>query len=256
MNKKDEALFVESVFDEFALSAKAMAKYILKSDKSAGKAVYLTFGKIVKHRKLFDRVEQEDIRRLVIVFLRCACFEILRRERGLEYSDQAEVPENVSGGNSGDGGDMLAELLKKEKLRWFKDTFISFGSPFKEICILKFYYNMESASVADILGLKTAEVNAVLCKWLAKLKTETDFYLGGSISPAEMGVAIGLVCRQYIDDEAERLVRFDVSHVSVSSKIKRRILKKLKMERLKPWLILGSAILLLIIAAIVFLIFM
>lgn len=254
MNKAEEMQFVESVFDEFALNVKAMARYILKSEKAAEKAVALTYGKIIEQRKLFDRVEKSDLRRLVVVFLRCACFEILRKEREIEFSDRTEVPESVIGGRD-DGGDMLAELLKKEKLRWFKDTWISFGSPFKEICILKFYYSMETPSVADILGMKITEVNAVLCKWLAKLKTETDFYLSGSISPAEMGVAIGLVSRQYIDDEAERLELFDISRIKVSPKTKQKILKKLKIKQLKLWIILAVAILTLLIAVTLCLIF-
>ena len=119
MNKTEEKLFIESVFDEFSLNVKAMAKYILKDEDLAEKAVYRTFVKIIMNMKLFDDVESEDFRRLVVVFLRCSCYEILRKKRRIEYGQKFEAPETYN--NYGTWN----KILKKSTLRWLKNTFTS-----------------------------------------------------------------------------------------------------------------------------------
>ena len=200
MIKQEEKKFTEALYDKFSFSVKSMAKYILKSEKLADKALLQTFRKAVKYRKLFYRVEKEDIRRIVVVFLRGICFGFLRKERNLEYDKTFTLPEEFLSGNTPAVGVGLSELLKKEKLGWFKETFVSLGSPFKEICIMKFYYNMKTSEVANVLGLKKAQVESVLGKKLAQLKAETEHFIGSRISPAEMGVVIGIVSRQYIDE--------------------------------------------------------
>ena len=158
MIKQEEKKFTEALYDEYSLSAKSMARYILKSEKHADKALLRTFYKIVQHRNLFYRVEKEDIRRIIVVFLRSVCFGILRKEKKLKYGKTFTVSEDIINEQSANNNNMLCELLKKENLSWFKNTFETFGSPFKEICIMKFYYNMKTAEVANILGLKKAQI--------------------------------------------------------------------------------------------------
>jgi len=232
--KQEEKKFTEALYDEYSLSVKSMAKYILKSEKLADKALLRTFCKIAQYRKLFYRVEKEDIRRIVVVFLRSVCFGFLRKERKLNYGKSFAVPESILEENSENGDNMLAELLKKDKLNWFKDTFESFGSPFKEICIMKFYYNMKTSEVANILGLKKAQVNSILGKRLTKLKAETDHFLGGRITPAEMGIALGLVSKKYVDGEINRLESFDVTRIKLLPKTKEKVLKYLVFCQKKP----------------------
>lgn len=241
MIKQEEKIFIESLYEEFSLSVKAMAKFILDDEKLAEKALYLTFRKIIKYRKIFYRVEKIDVRRIVVVFLRSICFVFLRKKRKLNYDKSFNVPDSVLNEDNSVGDNMLSELLKKEKLSWFKETFVSFGSPFKEICIMKFYYNMKTSEVADILGLKKAQVDSILGKRLSKLKSETDHFLGGKILPAEMGVAIGLVSKQYIDEEIQRLESFEVSRIKLLSETKMKLLKYLDFCQKKP-LILTIAV--------------
>lgn len=254
MIKQEEKIFTESLYDEFSFSIKAMAKFILKSDKLADKALVRTFRKIIKFRKIFYRVEKADVRRIVVVFLRSICFGILRKERKLNYDKSFSVPEVVLNESAEKGDNMLSDLLKKDNLRWFKDTFVSFGSPFKEICIMKFYYNMETSEVANILGLKKAQVNSVLGKRLARLKSETDHFLGGKILPAEMGVALGLVSKQYVDEEIKRLESFEVSRVKVLPETKEKLLKYLDFCQKKPLIYTIASLVALVLIAVAVLI--
>ncbi len=235
MDKADERLFIESVFDEFSLNVKAMAKYILKDESLAEKAVYRTFSKIILNRKLFDDFEQDDFRRLVVVFLRCSCFEILRKKSGIEYDSKFEAPE------TSDNYGTWNKILNRSTLLWLKNTFVSFGSPFKEICILKFYYKMEIKDVARLLSMNSLDVVAVLGRRLAKLKNETEGFIGESVSPAEMGLAVALVSGEYVGDEFSRMEKFDVSRMTVSPKTKEKVLRKLRFAKAKPFLLLGVA---------------
>lgn len=254
MIKQEERKFTESLYDKFALRVKSMAKYILESEKLAEKALLQTFRKAVKYRKLFYRVENEDIRRIVVVFLRSACFGFLRKERKLDYDKDFNLPEDFLNENTPNAGDGLTELLKKEKLGWFKETFVSMGSPFKEICIMKFYYNMKTSEVANILGLKKVQVNSVLGKQLAKLKSETEHFLGSKISPAEMGVVIGIVSRRYIDGEIKRFESFDVTRTRPLPETKTKVLKYLDFCQKKPLLFTVAGAVAAVLVAVIILI--
>ncbi len=252
MIKQEEKKFTEALYDKFSFSVKSMAKYILKSEKLADKALLQTFRKTVKYRKLFYRVEKEDIRRIVVVFLRSVCFGFLRKERNLNYDKTFNIPESFL--KEYNGNSVLSELLKKENLGWFKETFVSLGSPFKEICIMKFYYNMKTSRVANILGLKKAQVESVLGKKLAQLKAETEHFIGSRISPAEMGVVIGIVSRQYIDEEIKRLESFDISRVKLLPETKTKVLKYLDFCQKKPLIFTIAGIVAAVLIAIMILI--
>ena len=254
MIKQEEKKFTEALYDKFSFSVKSMAKYILKSEKLADKALLQTFRKAVKYRKLFYRVEKEDIRRIVVVFLRGICFGFLRKERNLEYDKTFTLPEEFLSGNTPAVGVGLSELLKKEKLGWFKETFVSLGSPFKEICIMKFYYNMKTSEVANVLGLKKAQVESVLGKKLAQLKAETEHFIGSRISPAEMGVVIGIVSRQYIDEEIKRLESFDITRIKLSPEIRTRVLKYLDFCQKKFWIFAIASLVAAVLIAVILLI--
>ena len=254
MIKQEEKKFTEALYDEYSLSVKSMAKYILKSEKLADKTLLRTFCKIAKYRKLFYRVEKEDIRRIVVVFLRSVCFGILRKERKLKYDKSFNLPEATFAENPEKSDNMLSELLKKENLSWFKDTFETFGSPFKEICVMKFYYNMSTSEVANILGLKKAQVNSVLGKRLFKLKAETEHFLGGGILPAEMGVALGLVSRKYIDEEIKRLEGFDITRIKLLPKTKEIVLNYLNFCQKKPLIFTIGVSLAVVLLAVILLI--
>lgn len=247
MNKTEEKLFIESVFDEFSLNVKAMAKYILKDEDLAEKAVYRTFVKIIMNMKLFDDVESEDFRRLVVVFLRCSCYEILRKKRRIEYGQKFETPETYN--NYGTWN----KILKKSTLRWLKNTFTLFGSPFKEICILRFYYNMDIKYIARALTMNRWDVLAVLSRRLVQLRNETESFVGESVSNAEMGLAISLVSGEFVEEEFSRMNKFDVTRVKVASKTKEKILNKLKFVRAKPFVLLGLAAFLVLVSVIVIL---
>lgn len=233
MNKTEDILFVESVFDEFSLNVKAMAKYILKDEALAEKAVYRTFSKIILSKKLFEDLEKDDLRRLVVVMLRCACFEVLRKKSGIEYDSKFEAPE------SSDNYGTWNKILKKSTLRWLKNTFVSFGSPFKEICILKFYYKMEIKEIARLLSMNSLDVVAVLGRRLAKLKGETEGFIGESVSNAEMGLAISLVSGEFVEEEFARMEKFDISRVTVFSKTKKKVLRKFKLVKARLFILLG-----------------
>ncbi len=254
MIKQEEKKFTEALYDKFSFSVKSMAKYILKSEKLADKALLQTFRKAVKYRKLFYRVEKEDIRRIVVVFLRSVCFGILRKERKLKYDKSFNLPESALNENSEKGDDILSELLKKKNLSWFKDTFETFGSPFKEICVMKFYYNMSTSEVSSILGLKKSQVNSILGKRLFKLKAETEHFLGGKILPAEMGVALGLVSRKYIDEEIKRLEGFDITRIKLLPKTKKIVLNYLDFCQKKPLIFAIGASLAVVLLAVILLI--
>ncbi len=234
MKEDREALFIEALLDEYAFSVKAMAKYILNDDRLAEKALRMTFDKIVANRKIFDRVDDEDSHRLVVVFLRCACFEILRGKRKIDYSSKVVTPES-----SGDYGKwtMVHILCKKSTLCWLKNTLTSFGSPFTEICILKFYFSLDIKAIAKVIGMNRFDVFAVLHRYLAKLKNATDGFVGADVPPADLGLAIALSCGDYVGEEFSRMKKFDVSKVRVSEKIKVRVFKKLKFSRLKPLIV-------------------
>ena len=252
MDKNEEKLFIEALYDEYSLSLKSMIASILKSKKKSEKALLRTFLKIVKYRQLFydDNV---DASRLIVMFARGSCFNYIRKEKGLDYSEKKLLPHGAPSYDDKSCESVLAELLKKNNLTWLKETVSSFGSPFKEVAVMKFYYTMDTSAVADILGLKPAEVNNVLYKWLARLKLETEHKFQQSIDTAELGVAVGLVGGKLSEEYRKKLDEYSVSDVFVSPKIKKSVMKNLVFRQNRVWLL---AMFLLLCLALVLMIIM
>lgn len=249
MDKNEEKLFIEALYDEYSLSLKSMMSGILKNGQKSEKALLRTFLKIVKYRYLFydDNV---DASRLIVLFARGSCFNCIRKEKHLDYSEKNLFPNGIPSVKNKRCDSVLAELLKKSNLKWLKETVFSFGSPFKEIAVMKFYYAMETSAVADILGLKQDEVNNILCKWLVKLKVETEYKLQQNIDTAELGVAVGLVGGELSEDYRKKLDTYSVSDVSISPKIKKTVLNSLFIRQNKRLLLLAMVLLLCLIVAI------
>ena len=233
MTKQEEKLFIQALYNDFSLNVKASAKYILGSEKLAEKALVRTFLKVVKHKNLFMEFDSVERRRLMAVFSRAACFDILRRQKKVKYETDFTVPESELEGEKRKMAD-ISQLLQKDKFQWFKDTFASFKSPFKEICIMKFYFKMPTTKVKDVLGLKASQVNSILGSRLAKLKSQTESYLGGEIEPAELGMALGLAGKKCADEDLSALENSDISRVSLSAETFAKVNGYLSFRQILP----------------------
>ena len=72
--------------------------------------------------------------------------------------------------------------------------------------------------------------------------------------PAEMGVALGLVSRKYIDDEIKRLESFDITRIKLLPKTKEIVLNYLDFCQKKPLIFAIGASLAAVLLAVILLI--
>lgn len=230
MKKEEEKLFIEALYDQYSYSIKAMLNYNFKSKKIAKRYLFRIFAKIIKYRKQIFSEDSSDVAGFLATLVSCACFSASRKTKKCINFDNIQLePEFCKSGKES----LLPELLLKKNIIWFKNTFLEFGSPFNEICVLKFYYKMKTSEVASVLGMSSSEVSNIMSKYLFKLQTETNHYLKSYISPSELGIAIGMVGKAWADDLVGKLESFSINRISSVSNEKRFVLIFLFFSRHK-----------------------
>ncbi|MBQ8401599.1 MAG: sigma-70 family RNA polymerase sigma factor [Clostridia bacterium] len=182
----DIFLYIEEIYDdterelihelycEYSRKIVAMAVKILQNQMDAEDALGNVFLKIIKYRDRFLNVDKDERVRLIVIYTRSTCFDMLRKRDKLdvsslscpsdpeeEFNIQSEIPakDNVE-----------RDFLEREMVNKIQDMIHNFPSPVREIMILRYFYNLSNTEIGEICGVNPSTVRTIIQRNTEKIR--------------------------------------------------------------------------------------
>lgn len=181
---EDARALVGRLFNSYARQVKALARQILQNEQDAEDALHDTFLKIIRYREKFMQLDEDETRRLLVIYTRSVCFNLYRRKkRAVAHTAEAEdAPSDRTEAEDVAAADALARVLMRERADRLAAAIDTLSSPAREIILLKYYGDLSNREIADLLGIGASTVGSSLQRSLKKIKEKTEAYFRGQES--------------------------------------------------------------------------
>lgn len=176
---------IEMLYRTYAHRVKWQAFAILKNEADAEDAVVDVFLKIIRYREKFLSAGEDETVRLLVIYTRSVCFDLLRRKKRVGFSSVVDTEQD--GGRASekdipDEVDIPGELVRRETAQVIGQAIRDMGEPASLIVTLKFFHDMKNTEIADMLGLNPSTVGTILQRSLKNLKKKLEVYIHGENS--------------------------------------------------------------------------
>lgn len=178
----EERDLVMQLYATYAARVKAYAWSYLRNPQDAEDALSNTFLRVIRHRNKFVGIDEAATKRLLILYTRCACIDIYRKQ----MDEPIEAINNALQDDEGnlhdrelpDDVNILGDMVKHETIGKLKEAIDSLESPAREIVLLKYSHDMLNTEIAELTGINPSTVSTILQRSLAKIrkKLEGDVY--------------------------------------------------------------------------------
>lgn len=176
IEEKSERELVERLFDLYAKKIKGLAYKILLNQQDAEDALGNTFLRIIKYRQKFVDIDEDEIKRLIVIYTRSTCFDMLDKRDKQKFISISSDFEDDEGnevsyelvGNM----DILRDYICKECLEHVTSIIQNLKTPAREIVLLKYYYDTPNTVISELLGMNVSTVGTIIQRSVAKIKKE------------------------------------------------------------------------------------
>lgn len=178
IEEESERALLNRLFIQYASKIKGMAYRIMGNQQDAEDALGNTFLKIIKYRKNFVDINGDAAERLIVIYTRSTCFDMLDKRDKFEFISlcggeetedgrilQSEIPAKI---------DVLEEYIRRERIRDFGKKIRALQTPAKEILLLKYYYDTSNTEIGDILGINVSTVSTIIQRSTRKIQKEME----------------------------------------------------------------------------------
>ena len=177
---ENERELIGKLYLQYSKKIKGLAYKIMLNQKDAEDALGNTFLRVIKYRKNFIGIDRDETKRLIVIYTRSACFDMLDKRDKLDIISTSLVFEDGEGSeytnDLPDGVDVLQDFIRKETLQRVIDEIQTLKTPAKEIVLLKYYYNTRNTVIADLLGINVSTVGTIIQRSIAKIRAEMGEY--------------------------------------------------------------------------------
>ena len=171
---ENERVLVQELYQEYSLKITAMAAKILKNQTDAEDALGNVFLKIIKYRDLFTGLDKEERTRLIVIYTRSTCFDMLRKRDkidvlSLSYTSDEEE-NDIAGYEIQAEEDVEHVFFREEMINKIQCMIQYFPSPVREIMIMKYFYNMPNTEISGITGVNPSTVGTIIQRNTKKIR--------------------------------------------------------------------------------------
>ncbi|MCQ2457071.1 MAG: sigma-70 family RNA polymerase sigma factor [Clostridia bacterium] len=162
--------FADELFRKYSGTVVRYAQSILH-DRAAGEdAAGEVFVNVLRYADKFrDASESEQIR-LLTVYTRSVCFNVLKRAKKITFTALEEAEESASEDTVLDG------LIEDEEAEALASAVKSLGQPASDMIKMKYYFGMKNREIAEIYEMNALSVGTILHRSLKKLKKQFGGY--------------------------------------------------------------------------------
>lgn len=176
IEEESEREVVGRIYAQYSTKVKAIAYKIMKNPQDAEDALGNTFIRIIKYRKNFIGIDETEIKRLIIIYTRSTCFDMLDKRDSAELISLSMEKEN------NDRESFVTEIaseinvendfLMRETIKIVTEKIQVLPMPAKDIMLMKYYFNMQNIEIADVLGMNVSTVGTIIQRNTAKIRKE------------------------------------------------------------------------------------
>ncbi len=177
---ENEREIVSSLYSKYSSKVKAIAYKIMRNNQDAEDALGNTFIKIIKYRNKFIGIDEDEIKRLIVIYTRSTCFDMLDKRDKFEFISLSMEKENNDreGFISETASDVNVEndFIMKEMVKIVTEKIQALPMPAKDIMLMKYYFNMQNTEIADIIGMNVSTVGTIIQRNTIRIKKEMEAY--------------------------------------------------------------------------------
>lgn len=181
IEEESERELVSRIYTLYSPKVKVIAYKIMHNNQDAEDALGNTFIRIIKYRQKFIGIDEAETKRLIIIYTRSTCFDMLDKRDKVELISLSMEKENndretfVS--EAAAEIDVEKDFMLKETVKVVTEKIQALPMPAKDIMLMKYYFNMQNVEIADVLGMNVSTVGTIIQRNTAKLKKEMEAYL-------------------------------------------------------------------------------
>lgn len=182
IERDDEREQIGKLYRTYAHRVKWQAFAILKNEADAEDVTVDVFLKIIRYREKFLSADEDETVRLLVIYTRSVCFDLLRRKGRVGFSSLTDTSEEDGGASVRDipdEADIPGEIIKKETAQIIGQAIRDMGEPASLIVTLKYFHDMKNTEIADMLGLNPSTVGTILQRSLKNLRKKLEVYIHG-----------------------------------------------------------------------------
>lgn len=181
IEEENERELVSRLYLRYSSKVKAIAYKIMRNNQDAEDALGNTFIKIIKYRNKFIGVDEDETNRLIVIFTRSTCFDMLDKRDKLEFISLNIEKENDDRERfifeTASDTDIESDFMLKETVKIVTEKIKALPMPAKDIMLMKYYFNMQNTEIADMIGMNASTVGTIIQRNTIKLKKEMEVYL-------------------------------------------------------------------------------
>lgn len=181
IEEENERELVSRLYSRYSSKVKAIAYKIMRNNQDAEDALGNTFIKIIKYRNKFIGIDEDETNRLIVIFTRSTCFDMLDKRDKLEFISLNIEKENDDRERfifeTASDTDIESDFMLKETVKIVTEKIKALPMPAKDIMLMKYYFNMQNTEIADMIGMNASTVGTIIQRNTIKLKKEMEVYL-------------------------------------------------------------------------------
>lgn len=150
----DERRLAEQLYHEYCQPMFRIAYGILRDASKAEDAVADAFEKIIRNLGRFQGLDCNKTRGLIVIFIRSVCFNALRREKILEFTQLEEMAALSPAVDD--------FVISREDLRALEALVATLDEKYREVLVLKYFMGYQDSEIAQICGITHQNVRVRL----------------------------------------------------------------------------------------------
>lgn len=183
LDESEREIF-ERIYYDYSFKIKGLALKILRNETDAEDVVGEVFQKVIKYKDHFIGVNDGEVKRLIVIYTRSVCFNIIKRRNIIKFDSYEQLTDNgldvFDIKNEMTDEEMDEKLIRKETAEYLAKAIGKLGSPAMEIVSLTYFKNYSSSQIGEILNMNPSTVRSCLQSSRAKLRRELEDYFNGN----------------------------------------------------------------------------
>ena len=177
---EDERAYIGQLFEKYSVRVKRYAIYILHNEQDADDATGNVFLKIIKYRHKFIGISDTMLKGRIALITRCTCLDYMEKRHNHSYQSIYDYTEdddgNIQDYEIPDDLDILRNMIQTETVEKLYEALQVLQSPANEIVMMRYFDEMSSVEIADILSMNDSTVRTILERSLKKMKKVLEVY--------------------------------------------------------------------------------
>lgn len=175
LEEPNEKAFFTKLYRRYSRHVKKMILSLGFSDHDADDIMHVVFEKVIKYRKSFLCADEDRIKALLMLYVRCTCRDVIKKKKsivGLPYmiNSDGEVLES----EIADGTDFTEELFRDEMSDNISYLLDKLSDEAREVIYRRYFLEMTNSEIAEKMGIPYERVGNLHSRALKKIRKEFE----------------------------------------------------------------------------------